>query len=125
MSGKSIMNKFVLRNIVQAAVSCSYFCVFYLMLLCLLDTAGVGANKMPEEDISMVTELSVSVLPTITSHEGLPADWGEGVVDIRPATMNDNAPEIKLLLASRTQQWANRTGVRALLFDIVMSVLRV
>ncbi|XP_039448331.1 transmembrane protein 165 [Culex pipiens pallens] len=58
MSGKSIMNKFVLRNIVQAAVSCSYFCVFYLMLLCLLDTAGVGANKMPEEDISMVTELS-------------------------------------------------------------------
>uniref|UniRef100_A0A8D8D8W1 GDT1 family protein n=1 Tax=Culex pipiens TaxID=7175 RepID=A0A8D8D8W1_CULPI len=58
MSGKSIMNKFVLRNIVQAAVSCSYFCVFYLMLLCLLDTAGVGANKMPEEDISMVTELN-------------------------------------------------------------------
>uniref|UniRef100_A0A1Q3F8E6 GDT1 family protein n=2 Tax=Culex tarsalis TaxID=7177 RepID=A0A1Q3F8E6_CULTA len=58
MSGKSIMNKFVLRNIVRATVSCSYFCVFYLMILCLLDTAGVGANKMPEEDISMVTELN-------------------------------------------------------------------
>lgn len=52
------MNKFVLRNIVRAMVSCSYFCVFYLMILCLLDTAGVGANKLPEEDISMVTELN-------------------------------------------------------------------
>lgn len=58
MSGKSIMNKFVLRNIVRAAVSCSYFCVFYMMIMSLLDTAGVGANKMPEEDISMVTELN-------------------------------------------------------------------
>lgn len=58
MSGKSIMNKFLIRNIVRAAVSCSYFCLFYLMLMSLLDTAGVGANKMPEEDISMVTEMN-------------------------------------------------------------------
>uniref|UniRef100_A0A0P6J6A9 GDT1 family protein n=1 Tax=Aedes aegypti TaxID=7159 RepID=A0A0P6J6A9_AEDAE len=56
MSGKSIMSKFVIRNIVQMVVNCSYVCVFYLMLLSLLDTAGVGANKLPEEDISMATE---------------------------------------------------------------------
>lgn len=58
MSGKSIMNRFVIRNIVQMVVNCSYVCVFYLMLMSLLDTAGVGANKLPEEDISMVTEVN-------------------------------------------------------------------
>ncbi|XP_055627047.1 transmembrane protein 165 [Toxorhynchites rutilus septentrionalis] len=58
MSGKSIMNKFVIRNIVRMMVNCSYFCVFYLMILSALDTAGVGANKLPEEDISMVTEVN-------------------------------------------------------------------
>lgn len=54
------MSKFVIRNIVQMVVNCSYVCVFYLMLLSLLDTAGVGANKLPEEDISMATETNVS-----------------------------------------------------------------
>ncbi|XP_053685005.1 uncharacterized protein LOC128734715 [Sabethes cyaneus] len=58
MSGKSIMNKFLIRNIVRLMVNCSYFCLFYMVILCLLDTAGVGANKLPEEDISMVTELN-------------------------------------------------------------------
>lgn len=59
------MSKFVIRNIVQMVVNCSYVCVFYLMLLSLLDTAGVGANKLPEEDISMATETNVSIyLPT-------------------------------------------------------------
>ncbi|XP_058458888.1 transmembrane protein 165 [Malaya genurostris] len=58
MSGKSIMNKFLLRNIVRMMINCSYICTFYMMILCLLDTAGVGANKLPEEDISMVTELN-------------------------------------------------------------------
>ncbi|XP_058829131.1 uncharacterized protein LOC131688699 [Topomyia yanbarensis] len=58
MSGKSIMNKFLLRNIVRMMINCSYICMFYMMILCLLDTAGVGANKMPEEDISMATEVN-------------------------------------------------------------------
>lgn len=57
MSGKSVMNKFVIRNIVQRFVNCTYVCVFYLMLLCMLDTAGIGADKMPQEDISVVTEI--------------------------------------------------------------------
>uniref|UniRef100_A0AAG5DIC3 GDT1 family protein n=1 Tax=Anopheles atroparvus TaxID=41427 RepID=A0AAG5DIC3_ANOAO len=57
MSGKSVMNKFVIRNIVQRFVNCTYVCVFYLMLLCMLDTAGIGADKMPQEDISVVTEV--------------------------------------------------------------------
>lgn len=56
MSGKSMMNKFVIRNIVQRAVHCTYVCVFYLMLLSLLDTAGIGADKMPKEDISAVSD---------------------------------------------------------------------
>lgn len=58
MSGKSYMAKFMIRNIVQMVVNCSYICVFYMMLLSLLDTAGVGANKLPEEDVSMVTEVN-------------------------------------------------------------------
>uniref|UniRef100_A0A182N2P8 GDT1 family protein n=1 Tax=Anopheles dirus TaxID=7168 RepID=A0A182N2P8_9DIPT len=57
MSGKSVMNKFVIRNIAQRLVNCTYVCVFYLMLLCMLDTAGIGADKMPQEDISVVTEI--------------------------------------------------------------------
>uniref|UniRef100_A0A2M4CRX6 GDT1 family protein n=1 Tax=Anopheles darlingi TaxID=43151 RepID=A0A2M4CRX6_ANODA len=56
MSGKSMMNKFVIRNIVQRAVNCTYVCVFYLMLLSLLDTAGIAADKMPKEDISAVSD---------------------------------------------------------------------
>ncbi|XP_041782505.1 transmembrane protein 165 isoform X2 [Anopheles merus] len=57
MSGKSVMNKFVLRNIAQRLVHCMYVCVFYLILVCMLDTAGIGADKMPQEDISVVTEV--------------------------------------------------------------------
>ncbi|XP_049295506.1 keratin, type II cytoskeletal 2 epidermal [Anopheles funestus] len=57
MSGKSVMNKFVIRNIAQRLVHCMYVCVFYLILLCMLDTAGIGADKMPQEDISVVTEV--------------------------------------------------------------------
>lgn len=51
------MNKFVLRNIAQRLVHCMYVCVFYLILVCMLDTAGIGADKMPQEDISVVTEV--------------------------------------------------------------------
>uniref|UniRef100_A0A182MAI1 GDT1 family protein n=1 Tax=Anopheles culicifacies TaxID=139723 RepID=A0A182MAI1_9DIPT len=57
MSGKSVMNKFVIRNIAQRLVHCMYVCVFYLILVCILDTAGIGADKMPQEDISVVTEV--------------------------------------------------------------------
>lgn len=74
MSGKSIMNKFVIRNIVQMTVNCSYFCLFYLMIMCLLDTAGVGANKMPEEDISMVTEVNNAAVDS----SGSPTDGKSG-----------------------------------------------
>ncbi|XP_055599098.1 uncharacterized protein LOC129748484 [Uranotaenia lowii] len=74
MSGKSIMNKFVIRNMTRAAVSCSYLCFFYMVLLCLLDTAGVGANKLPEEDISMVTEINN---PAVDS-SGSPTDKKTG-----------------------------------------------
>ncbi|XP_058054505.1 transmembrane protein 165 [Anopheles bellator] len=72
MSGKSIMNKFVIRNIVQLAVHCTYVCVFYLMLLSLLDTAGIGADKMPQEDISVVTEVDDEVAPNGSS--GVPTE---------------------------------------------------
>ncbi|XP_052862479.1 uncharacterized protein LOC128269142 [Anopheles cruzii] len=72
MSGKSIMNKFVIRNIVQLAVHCTYVCVFYLMLLSLLDTAGIGADKMPQEDISVVTEVDDELAPNGSS--GVPTE---------------------------------------------------
>lgn len=55
-------------------VNCSYICVFYMMLLSLLDTAGVGANKLPEEDISMVTEVDNAVIGS----SDLPADESGG-----------------------------------------------
>ncbi|XP_053678414.1 uncharacterized protein LOC128728790 [Anopheles nili] len=57
MSGKNMMNKFVIRNIAHRLVNFTYWCMFYLMLLCMLDTAGIGADKMPQEDISVVTEI--------------------------------------------------------------------
>uniref|UniRef100_A0A182QIY3 GDT1 family protein n=1 Tax=Anopheles farauti TaxID=69004 RepID=A0A182QIY3_9DIPT len=75
MSGKSVMNKFVIRNIAQRLVNCTYVCVFYLMLLCMLDTAGIGADKMPQEDISVVTEID-ELAPDGSS--GVPTD-GKGL----------------------------------------------
>uniref|UniRef100_U5ERP3 GDT1 family protein n=1 Tax=Corethrella appendiculata TaxID=1370023 RepID=U5ERP3_9DIPT len=47
MSGKSIMHKLVIPNIVKFVVNCSYICVFYMILCYFHDHFGVRGDKEP------------------------------------------------------------------------------
>ncbi|XP_050067211.1 uncharacterized protein LOC126556060 [Anopheles maculipalpis] len=135
MSGKSVMNKFVLRNISQRLVQCMYVCVFYLILVCMLDTAGIGADKMPQEDISVVTEVDElspdgsSSVPTegkglLSSDIGFVHAFAASFMVIIVSELGDKTFFIAAIMAMRHPRLTVFAGaIAALALMTVLSVL--
>lgn len=112
MSGKSIMNKFVIRNIVRLLVNCSYLCLIYLMILCYLDTAGVGANKLPEEDISIATEPNNADIGS----SGSPADKQAG------GFLNSDVGFLHAFVASFSMTLVSELGDKTFFIAAIMAM---
>uniref|UniRef100_A0A182Y9L0 Uncharacterized protein n=1 Tax=Anopheles stephensi TaxID=30069 RepID=A0A182Y9L0_ANOST len=135
MSGKSVMNKFVITNISQRLVQCMYVCVFYLILVCMLDTAGIGADKMPQEDISVVTEVDElspdgsSSVPTegkglLSSDIGFVHAFAASFMVIIVSELGDKTFFIAAIMAMRHPRLTVFAGaIAALALMTVLSVL--
>lgn len=129
------MNKFFITNIAQRLVQCMYVCVFYLVLLCMLDTAGIGADKMPQEDISVVTEVDElspdgsSSVPTegkglLSSDIGFVHAFAASFMVIIVSELGDKTFFIAAIMAMRHPRLTVFAGaIAALALMTVLSVL--
>uniref|UniRef100_A0A182PW65 GDT1 family protein n=1 Tax=Anopheles epiroticus TaxID=199890 RepID=A0A182PW65_9DIPT len=112
-----------------------YVCVFYLILVCMLDTAGIGADKMPQEDISVVTEVDglspdgSSSVPTegkglLSSDIGFVHAFAASFMVIIVSELGDKTFFIAAIMAMRHPRLTVFAGaIAALALMTVLSVL--